>query len=295
MNADLGIKDGAVEGETLHAIGKVARLVGVSHGLLRLWEREGLIYPQRTAGGHRFYTEEDIVRLRRIVHLRRVDRLNAAAIRRELGYAERPSAPERPDARPETGRRLRALRTGQGLSLAIAAERVGLSTSFLSAVERGQASISLANLFKLADIYGTTVPGLYIAPQNNQRIVHPADRPRFVDQSGLVVIEDLITHPGALEAQRIEIQAGGGSEEAYTHPGEEFLYVLSGQLDFWIDENEHYRLQAGDALYLPSTQAHRWRNAQEIPAVVLWINAPLVVANAPGASTERRQARQRPT
>src|SRR2546421_11318384 len=96
--------------ELLYPIGEVARLTGVSQGLLRLWEREGLISPQRTPGGHRFYTSEDLTRLRRIAHLRRVERLNTAAIRRELGTVERPSTSAGADEEVNLGLRLRALR-----------------------------------------------------------------------------------------------------------------------------------------------------------------------------------------
>lgn len=296
-------EEGEERGE-LYPIGEVARLLGVSRSLLRLWEREGLISPLRTAGGHRFYTGEDVLRLRRVAHLRRVDHLNAAAIRRELAQEEpaqaQPSeqAAEERDNRPELGQRLRAVRTNLGLSLAAAAERCGLSISFLSAVERGQASISLANLFKLADAYGTTVPGLRAASQEHERkVLHPNERPRFVDQQGLVVIEDLITRPGALEAQQIQILPGGGSEEAYAHPGEECIYVLAGQLEFWIDENEHYSLQPGDSLSFQSTQLHRWRNEGSIPALVLWINVPVIeqtTAMASGRHTAQPRASFQP-
>src|SRR5215470_15589639 len=86
-----------VPGHLGYAIGEVARLTGVSQGLLRLWEREGLVSPQRTPGGHRFYTAADLERLHQIAHLRRVERLNTAAIRRELGTADKPGAAEAPD------------------------------------------------------------------------------------------------------------------------------------------------------------------------------------------------------
>jgi DNA-binding transcriptional MerR regulator/quercetin dioxygenase-like cupin family protein len=265
-------------------IGEIAHLTGVSQGLLRLWEREGLISPQRTAGGHRFYTGEDLMRLRRIAHLRRVEGLNTAAIRRELGTVARPSTAEIADDELNLGLRLRALRIGQNRSLAEVAEQTGLSTSFLSAVERGQSSISVGNLFKLADVYGTTVPGLNPEYRKQQRnMLRPEDRPRFVAERGLVIIEDLITRPRALDAQRIEIQPGGGSEEPYSHPGEEFIYIISGQLAFWIDESEQYNLQAGDSLYLLSTQLHRWRNESEQPTTVLWINVSVVQVSANNA------------
>ncbi|QBD83093.1 MerR family transcriptional regulator [Ktedonosporobacter rubrisoli] len=292
MHSEPHIEEGTTAGEHLYSIGEIARLTGVSQGLLRLWEREGLISPQRTPGGHRYYSFDDLARLRQITHLRRVEGLNTAAIRRELGSAEKTIASETTENELNLGLRLRALRIEQSLSLAEIAERTGLSISFLSAVERGQSSISLGNLFKLADAYGTTVPGLSSEHRgkHNSNMLHPEDRPRFVANHGLVVIEDLITRSGALEAQRIEIQPGGGSEEPYAHPGEEFIYIIAGQLEFWINGNDHYNLQTGDSLYFFSTQLHHWRNTSDSPATVLWINVPIVDISG---SNERHIARQR--
>ncbi len=275
------------DGQLLHPIGEAARLTGVSRENLRVWERERLISPRRTPGGHRLYSGDDLRRLREIARLRRTERLNAAAIRRELGPAEA-GLPEPPIGPAfDLGARLRAMRTERGWSLADVAARCGLSVSFLSAVERGQSSIAVGNLFKLADAYGTTVPGLspdYRA--DHRRVLHPQDRPRYVAAAGRVVIEDLITRPGALEAQRIEIHPGGGAEEPYAHPGEEIIYVLSGQLTFWIEEAERYLLEAGDSLFFGSTQPHRWWNESEMTTTVLWINVPVVEGT--GDDSDRR-------
>ncbi len=284
--------DGA-DGDLLHPIGEAARLTGVSRGMLRLWEREHLISPKRTQGGHRLYSGDDLRRLRQIARLRLMDRLNTPAIRRELGPADEAPTPQPSDPSLDLGRRLRALRRARGWSLAEVAAKSGLSISFLSSVERGQSRISVANLFKLADAYGTTVPALSPDYRSQPRsVLHPPERPRYVAGAGLVVIEDLITGPGALEAQRIEIQPGGGSEEGYAHPGEEFIYILSGQMTFWIEESEVYGLQAGDSLHFRSTRLHRWRNDGETPTTVLWINVP-IVEPAPGKAEERGVARER--
>ena len=287
--------DGTAEsaGDLFHSIGETSRLTGVSRGMLRVWERERLINPRRTPGGHRLYSSNDVLRLRQIARLRRVDRLNMAAIRRELGTADGATTPPGSTTLSDLGKRLRALRTERHWSLTEVAEKSGLSVSFLSAVERGQSSISVASLFKLADAYGTTVPGLSPDYQSHHRsLLHPRERPRYVAGRGLVVIEDLIASPGALEAQRIEIQPGGGSEEGYAHPGEEFIYILEGQLTFWIDESERYGLQTGDSLYFRSTRLHRWRNDGDTLTTVLWINVP-VVELAPAGVAKRDAARPR--
>lgn len=276
----------------LHPIRDAAALAGVSRSLLRLWERDGLISPRRSPGGHRLYSSDDIARLRQIARLRRLDGLNTAAIRRELGVDDSTSPHGADGDSAGLGQRLRALRSTRGLSLAAVADRSGLSVSFLSAVERGQSNISVGNLFKLADAYGTTVPALGTdRPPAERHILHPKDRSRYVAGGGKVVIEDLIANPGALEAQHMEIAPGGGSEEAYSHPGEEFIYVLSGSLSFWIDEGDQHSLQPGDTLYFPSTRPHRWRNDGDEPVRVIWINVPLIEHDV--TSPERRNATRR--
>jgi DNA-binding transcriptional MerR regulator len=51
--------------EPLYNIGVVARMTGVSMATLRAWERR-YKFPEseRTAGGHRLYSEKDVLRLR---------------------------------------------------------------------------------------------------------------------------------------------------------------------------------------------------------------------------------------
>ncbi|MEN5140792.1 MerR family transcriptional regulator [Pseudomonas juntendi] len=47
----------------------VVTLTGINPVTLRAWERRhGLIHPQRTEGGHRLYTAEDVQRIRDILH-----------------------------------------------------------------------------------------------------------------------------------------------------------------------------------------------------------------------------------
>ena len=56
---------------------------------------------------------------------------------------------------------------------------------------------------------------------------------------------------------RIAPQAGSG--ESYTHEGEEFLYILRGELQISLEEEE-YRLKPGDSFYFESATPHRWKN-----------------------------------
>ncbi|MFT4039832.1 MAG: cobalamin-dependent protein [Thermomicrobiales bacterium] len=59
----------------------------VSHSSLRFLEREGLLSPQRTAGGHRLYTGQDVARVRQIKRWQ-AQRLSLEEIRARLQALE---------------------------------------------------------------------------------------------------------------------------------------------------------------------------------------------------------------
>ena len=68
-------------------ISSVAEMYGIHPQTLRLYEREGLLDPARTAGGSRRYSRRDIDRLQEICALT-ADGLNLAGIRRVLQLEE---------------------------------------------------------------------------------------------------------------------------------------------------------------------------------------------------------------
>ena len=75
----------ASDGTTgVYGITIAAQLAGMSVQALRLYERKGLLEPDRTTGGTRRYSDADIARLRRIGELI-ADGINLAGIARVLG------------------------------------------------------------------------------------------------------------------------------------------------------------------------------------------------------------------
>jgi DNA-binding transcriptional MerR regulator len=109
-------------------IGEVSRTVGVSPQTLRAWEREELIAPLRSRKGTRYYTHEDLERLREVKRLRTVHGLNFAAIRREMGAAGKSPANASGERLPKSVvNRLRRTRVRQGKTLKEMAMSTGLS------------------------------------------------------------------------------------------------------------------------------------------------------------------------
>ena len=250
-------------------MGQTARILGVSPSTLRLWENVGLIAPVRSNGRYRLYSPELLKVLNRIKYLREVQRLNVPGIKKELGQVPPPaSRPERP-----LGPLLRKLRQRKGMALADAAKQAGISVGFLSSVERAQANASVATLQRLATAYGTTVMDMFRRPKEQSRLVTAADR-RVMDVHPGVRMELLSTGAPMLQSMLFRVAPLAGSDGAYSHQGEEFIYMLSGTLEVWLDELQCYVLRQGDSFWFESTHGHRWFNPSDADAVLLWINTP---------------------
>lgn len=254
-------------------VGQTARIIGVSPSTLRLWENVGLVTPVRSGGRYRLYSAAHLALLKRIKSLRDVRRLNVPGIKEALGRAPRATTPASRPAGPALGPKLQRLRKRSGQSLAQAAARAGVSAGFLSAIEREQANASVATLQRLAATYGTTVLDLFGHPKQPSRLVRPKDR-RVLQTASRVRMEMLSQGTTMLQCMLFRVAPGSGSDGAYSHTGEEFIYMLGGTLEMWLDEVECHTLRPGDSFWFASTLGHRWYNPGEVDAVLIWVNTP---------------------
>jgi DNA-binding transcriptional MerR regulator/uncharacterized cupin superfamily protein len=252
-------------------ISEVARRVGISSSALRAWEALGLVTPQRSQSRYRLYSQSDVRLLQRAIFLRRARGLNPAAIVHVLKRRGVVSAPAEGSLLP--GQRFRRLRTRRGLSLAQVARATGVSVGFLSALERGQMRSSVATLRRIARFYGTNILSLFEAAGDNPRLVRPGPR-KILETTPGVRMELLAWGHTVMEPHLFRVKPGGGSGESYSHEGEEFLHVLRGDFEIWLDGKDHYHLKPGDSLYFESSTPHRWKNPGRSEAWLLWINTP---------------------
>jgi DNA-binding transcriptional MerR regulator/mannose-6-phosphate isomerase-like protein (cupin superfamily) len=252
-------------------ISQVAQRVGISSSALRAWEALGLITPQRTRSRYRLFSEEDVRLLKRAIFLRRARGLNPAAIVHVLKRQGVVSVPAESAVNP--GSRFRRLRQRRDLSLAQVASATGVSVGFLSALERGQMRASIGTLRRIARYYRTNILSFFEPAKDNSRLVRPTER-KVLETTKGVRMELLAWGNTAMEPHLFRIKRGGSSGESYTHEGEEFLHVLRGEFEIWLNNDEHYHMKIGDSLYFQSSTPHRWRNPGKTESWLLWINTP---------------------
>jgi DNA-binding transcriptional MerR regulator/quercetin dioxygenase-like cupin family protein len=252
-------------------IGDVARSVGISPSAIRGWEALGLTHPQRTKSRYRLYTNDDVRLLKKARYLRKVRGLNAAAIVQML-KREGAIKPDAGSGVASVGPRLRRLRAKRGVNLAEVAAAAGISIGFLSALERSQMSASVGTLRRLARYYRTNILDFFDATELNTRLVHPLKR-KVLEAGPGVRMELLAWGNKVMEPHLFRIAPKAGSGESYSHEGEEFLFVLRGELKIALD-GEEYRLKRGDSFYFESATPHNWKNPGRSETWLLWVNTP---------------------
>jgi len=254
-------------------IGAVAREVKISPSMIRSWEQLGLISPARKGSNYRTYSRGDVEVLRRAVYMRRVRGLNAQAILDELrkdGCLRTKSPARVVDS--SIGTRLRRLRIQSGKTLAEVAGAVDVSVGFLSNIERSHGEVSIGVMRRLAQYYGLNILDFFSPPQTPGPLVRATERKALPGGPG-VSMELLASGKLIMEAHLFRVAPGAGSGEFYSHPGEEILYLMSGELKITLEGSE-YHLYAGDSFYFESTIRHTWRNPGQTEAVIIWINTP---------------------
>ncbi|KQY14100.1 MerR family transcriptional regulator [Rhizobium sp. Root482] len=261
-----------------YKVAEAARLAGVSASTLRLWEAQGLVVPERSATGHRQYSEGDLAQLKRIAWFRAERGLNPAAIREaleaEAGEPDDPSSLP-PDVASEVGRKLRSMRHATGRTLEQVAGDIGIAASVLSTLERTSQGVSVAVLHNLAAYFGTTVSSLSGEDEPKVRaLVRSGEWRAWPRTTPGVTVQLLAEGHNQMDCHRFVLEPGASSEGAYKHEGEEFVYVLTGRVEFVLDSDQFHDLNPGDSLYFESRRHHAWSNRHDGETVLLWINTP---------------------
>jgi transcriptional regulator with XRE-family HTH domain len=204
-------------------------------------------------------------------------RVRQAVAQRDLARGSGPGrSADESTIEVDLGARIRALRLARGATLRQVAAQAGVTESFLSQVERGVASPSIATVQRIARALGKSIADLFATDESVGVVVRARDRQRIV-YHGLGAVDEFLTADttGRLQVIMSTIDPGGGTgAEPYTHESdEEVVIVLAGVLDLWVGD-EHYVLGEGDAITYSSRIPHWNANNGSDPATVLFCLTP---------------------
>lgn len=168
-------------------------------------------------------------------------------------------------------RRLRELRTEQGLTLQQVAERANIDVSTLSRLETGKRRLALDHIPALAAALGVSTDMLLgSGPPQDPRV-----RSRPTSHDGLTLWPLTNRGPAAgLQAYKIDISAKRSKppKRLPVHDGHDWMYVLSGRLRLVLGE-EDFTIEPGEAVEFTTLTPH-WFGAADGPVELLAIFGP---------------------
>lgn len=203
------------------------------------------------------------------------------------------------------GGRIRAARQDRRLTLDTLAEAAGLSTAFLSRLERGEAAASIGSLIRIAGALGLDLAEIVAEPSLATRkpytLIRRGERlsPAPLHASGYsyVPLGGDFARDLALDAFELDFPVAAAAEmPLVAHAGEELLYLLAGRIEFRIGD-DRFVMQAGDSLHFDCGQPHMGRNLGTTPARLLMVvSRPKEHAGGPalGWWKQARKSRRKP-
>lgn len=171
---------------------------------------------------------------------------------------------------PNVGQRIRSIREERGWSLRALAERCGLSINAISLIERGENSPTVSSLHLLATALGVSITDFF-EDEREQAVVFVRPMARLRSEANGIVMESLGIglRNQQLEPFLIRVAAGAGNiDQPVSHPGEEFVYCLEGEIDYCVGDHV-YQLESGCSLLFEAAIPHCFRNTTETPALLM--------------------------
>lgn len=180
----------------------------------------------------------------------------------------------------DLGARVRDLRKARNWTLEQAAGQAGLARSTLSKIENGQMSPTYEALKKLATGLEISVPQLFTPPskgQVNGRLALTKSG-EGTHQITTTYEHDLLAETLTQKAMlpyRARVRARSMDEFGgwVRHDGEEFLYVLTGQIRLYTEFYEPLEMSRGDSAYYDASMGHNVVSLSAEDATILWVTS----------------------
>lgn len=167
--------------------------------------------------------------------------------------------------------RLRELRDARGLTLALLAERSGVSKSNISLIERGESSATATVLDKLSAALGVTVASLFEKPADDapSPVARAEDQPVWTDPASGYVRRNL--SPGMYSPiQLVEVSFPAGQRVAYETSARDVdvhqqVWIIEGTMEVGVGGSS-WTLNPGDCLAMRLDQPIAYHNPTGKPA-----------------------------
>lgn len=159
----------------------------------------------------------------------------------------------------EMGVRLTFLREIRGFSAVDMAEKLDMTEEEYSAYEKGEKDFSFSFMYNVASILEVDVFNLMSgqSPKLDFCAIVRKGHGYHIKKNNAYEYKHLAYTFKNKKAEPflVTVTPGSNNYELHSHEGQEFNYIISGQVDFFIGEL-FYQLEKGDSVYFDSSIPH---------------------------------------
>ncbi|MBK5253683.1 MAG: helix-turn-helix domain-containing protein [Peptostreptococcaceae bacterium] len=171
------------------------------------------------------------------------------------------------------GNRIKEIRTERGLTQEELADRAELSKGFISQIERDLTSPSIATLEDILMCLGIEINDFFSYNTETKVVFKYDEYFEKKDDEHKNIIEWVIPNAqkNKMEPIRMTLKPGGSTIFDNPHEGEEFGYLIKGDLTVYIG-NRKYKVMEGESFYYKSDKVHYL--SSDVGAELIWVSSP---------------------
>lgn len=171
------------------------------------------------------------------------------------------------------GEKIKDLRLSCNLTQEELADRCELTKGYISQIENDLTSPSIATLIDILSALGTNLKEFFDEP-DDEKVVFKKDEfiEKVVDGYTLSWVVPN-SQKNVMEPIHIVINPDSRTEDDYAHEGEEFGYVLEGEVVLVLGK-KRFTVKKGESFYFSPSKTHYLINKKNKKAVLIWVSCP---------------------
>lgn len=171
------------------------------------------------------------------------------------------------------GQKIKEKRTLLMLTQEELANRCELTKGFISQLENNKVSPSMETLEIILEVLGTNFSDFFYE-EKNQEIIFTSEEQyekQFEGYRQTWLVPTAQQH--SMEPILVEIEPNSETFNDYPHNGEEFGYVIEGEI-LVVLGNQKERCRQGESFYITTGSTHYIMNQSDRKAKLVWVSCP---------------------
>lgn len=175
----------------------------------------------------------------------------------------------------DIGDKIKRLRIKNDLTQEELADRCELTKGFISQVERDLTSPSIATFIDILEGLGTDLKEFFNEKMDEKIVFTKEDAFESENEDLKYILKWIVPNAqkNMMEPTLVDLEVGGKTKEDFPHIGEEFGYVLEGDIYLYIGKDK-YKVKKEESFYFKANSNHYISNAGKVKAKIIWVSTP---------------------